>query len=334
MAKHSRGDRSFCGNALKLLLLFLITAALLFVVCCLYPDIFSSKIVKIVDRTDVEARMFFSGVSSYIRGLKEPPKVVVHGGGQPEALSPDVVEPAAPPAAESADKRPIMSIVVDDGGNTLNLSKRVAELDMPLTWAIMPYTKFLKQTVELAENAGVPYLLHLPMQAEIDKDGSKEYIIGRNMSRASIRNATAQALNTMPGAIGLNNHRGSLATADWNVIVPVIDELKARGLMFLDSRTSGKSVAYDAAKAAGIQAVRNNGFLDGTPDKAAIQARFNEAVKQALKNGRVVVICHFRPATVLFLESLDKTYSGLPVRLVTLQEMAEAVSKSEKDKEE
>jgi hypothetical protein len=43
----------------------------------------------------------------------------------------------------------------------------------------------------------------------------------------------------------------------------------------------------------------------------------------------MIVICHFRPATLLFLEKLNKEYTKLPVRLVTLPEMAEMLVTNE-----
>ena len=99
--------------------------------------------------------------------------------------------------------------------------------------------------------------------------------------------------------------------------------LKKRKLVFLDSRTSAKSIAYDTAVKEGVREFQNKGFLDGTPDKDAIEAKFNEAVKYAIKKkqGRMILICHFRPATVLFLEKLNRGYAGLPVSFVTLPVM-------------
>ena len=80
------------------------------------------------------------------------------------------------------------------------------------------------------------------------------------------------------------------------------------------------------AKAAGIRVFKNGGFLDGTPDEASIRARFAQFVKTTQKKKYMIVICHFRPSTVLFLEKLNKEYAELPVRLVTLPEMAELLA--------
>ncbi len=230
---------------------------------------------------------------------------------------------------EGEDKRPLLAIIIDDGGTQLEITKQVAALSMPMTWAIMPYERYTKESAALAESKEIPYLLHLPMQAEIDGDDGP-FLIGVKMGREEIREKTAKAMDELPGAVGLNNHRGSRATSDWDVMVPVMDEIRKREMIFVDSSTSEKSIAYDAAKAAGIRTLKNRGFLDGTANKDAIEAKFGEIVKNTVKRGSLVVICHFRPATLLFLKSLDKRYDKLPVRLVTIPEMIKIHTDSEK----
>lgn len=227
-------------------------------------------------------------------------------------------EPYMPPLGE----KPLLAIIVDDGGNQMELTRRVSALELPLTWAIMPHIRFTAETASLADSRGIPYLLHMPMQAQSDKDGSSEYIIGHGMPKEQIRSVTAKALDSLPGAIGLNNHRGSLATSSVEIMEPVIEELKERGLIFVDSRTSEKSVAYNVARVNGVPALRNRGFLDGLQEKNEIEKRFSETLKLAAKRGDSIVICHFRPATVTFLEALAKRKDSLPVRLVTIPEMA------------
>ncbi|MEG1824133.1 MAG: divergent polysaccharide deacetylase family protein [Cloacibacillus sp.] len=225
-------------------------------------------------------------------------------------------------------ERPLVAIIVDDGGAQMDLTKRVAALALPLTWAIMPYQRYSSECAETARAQNIPYLLHMPMQAVIDKDSS-QYIIGGDMSDAEVAAACEKALDSLPGAIGMNNHRGSRATSQKNLMEPVMETLKKRGLLFVDSRTHNKSVAYKTALAAGLPALRNGGFLDNTPDKRAITARFDEVVKTAQKSGHAVVICHFRPATIMFLEELNKNYKDLPVKLVTAPEMLNEMKQAE-----
>ena len=225
-------------------------------------------------------------------------------------------------AYRPAGGTPLLAILIDDGGSQMKLTKRVAALGIPTTWAIMPYRQYSKETAQLAASKSVPYILHLPMQAQADKDSETgKFIIGRGMTADEVRAKTEKALDSLPGAAGVNNHRGSRATESVELMEPFMQVLKSRGLFFVDSRTTGKSVAYDAARRAGVPALQNRGFLDNSTDKAVIAKRFDELVRNAQKRGALLIICPFRPSTVAFLEELDARYKSLPVRLVTVPEM-------------
>lgn len=308
------------GAKLRLLLMLLLAAAAIFVVgryiSSMQPGenrVISEDITEgALPSKDITIQKPSEDVSPDV--VSKPQEAISEGPKYP--VLPDI--PYTPPSGE----KPILAIVVDDGGNQMNLTKHIAGLGIPLTWAILPYTRHAEETAKLAESLQIPYILHLPMQAQSDKDGSSEYIVGHGMTRQQIYDSTVKALNSLPNPIGLNNHRGSLATSKSEIIEPVIAVLKERGLMFVDSRTSAQSVAYDVARASKVPTLRNRGFLDGSPEKSVIEKRFAEIVKVAVKRGDAVVICHFRPTTVAFLESLARRKDTLPVRLVTIPQMA------------
>lgn len=326
MGRHYKGKDRLIHGLIKLSLLAALSIALFFVVYRLYPEKFSPFLSDRVETITTETVQSGSKVADLLSKDEDAPKVIsstkpeIEYGGIPPAISKDIIGKDAAPIRYKG-KKPLLAIVVDDGGNSLEMAKRVASLKLPLTWAILPYTRYANETSVIAADAGIPYLLHLPMQAEIDKD-SKEYLVGVGMDRQKIKNVTVKALDSLPSPIGINNHRGSLATSKRDIMVPIMDVLKERDLLFFDSRTSGKSVAYGVAVAAGITAFKNGLFLDGTPDQSYIRARFEQAVQTTQKKRDIIVICHFRPDTILFLEKLNKEYTELPVRLVTLPEMA------------
>ena len=332
MGRHYRSPQRFFGRLPRLILLLVLAVALGAVLCRLYPDNVISQKTLLKSQeiaAIIKARTSFNSLKQ--SGTLKQGSVKISADAV--AVSEDASGTNKPAHSLKNGEKPELALVIDDGGNAIDMAKRVADLDFPLTWAILPYAEFSKKTADIASAKKIPYLVHLPMQAEIDKDGGP-YLIGLNMESDDIRKVTSDALDHLHGAIGLSNHRGSLATADRKTMSAVMDELKKRDLIFLDSRTSAKSVAYDAAKSAGLTALQNKGFLDGTPDKDAIEAKFNEAVKQTLKGRRqMILICHFRPATVLFLEKLNGRYSELPVRLVTIPEMYEQSSGTRHDED-
>ena len=273
------------------------------------------------------AVLFSAAVNAALFTLSEDlPKIlekasmsVISGDKSPEAHQ---------EAASSADDSPKIAIVIDDCGANMNLARRVLSSGVPLTWAIIPNLKYSGDTAELLREAGVPFLIHVPMQAEVDLPGKAgprgPYRIGTGMSRDEVREVLIPIFDSMEGAFGVNNHRGSKATSDRGVMDAVMEVIAERNLFFLDSRTSSHSVAYDSALKHGLSAAYNSRFLDGESDWDKIASRMREALKLAQSKGTIAVICHLRPDTVSFLESfageLKKGNHKSGVKFITLSE--------------
>ena len=247
----------------------------------------------------------------------EPPPHITETEKDPISLDP---MPLALPIPNNG--KPLLSLVLDDCGGNLKLAKRVASLDLALTWAILPNLSFTKATVNLLRAHSIPFLLHLPMQAYADGNERKEYLIGEGMSEEEVRKTIEEILPDFPSAFGVNNHRGSKATEDPVLMLNVMRVLKKNGLFFLDSSTSSKSIADKKALSEGVHALKNGFFLDNEANLDKIASQFSQAIRLAKRRGSLIAICHLRPVTVEYLEK----YAQLPsasrdVELVTLPQM-------------
>jgi polysaccharide deacetylase 2 family uncharacterized protein YibQ len=173
-----------------------------------------------------------------------------------------------------------------------------------MTWAIIPNLRFSGDTAGLLREVGAPFLIHVPMQAAVDAPGRAgwEYCIGEGMGASEVRGALVPLLDSLDGEFGINNHRGSKATADRGVMNFVMDVLEERNLFFFDSRTSSASVAYKTALEHGLDAAYNSRFLDNESDRGKISAQMDGVLKSVRTRGMMAVICHLRPETVAFLE--------------------------------
>jgi len=72
----------------------------------------------------------------------------------------------------------------------------------------------------------------------------------------------------------------------------VMKSLKEKGLFFVDSFTSPRSVAYEVAKVQGLPAACRSVFLDNNKDKSEIQAQFEKAIDVAKRRGSAIAIGH------------------------------------------
>ncbi|GHV26611.1 hypothetical protein FACS1894167_00210 [Synergistales bacterium] len=226
----------------------------------------------------------------------------------------------------------LLAIVLDDCGGNMELAREVRDMKLPLTWAVIPNLRYSRATVSMLKENDIPFLVHFPMQALPDPDGFagkkspkgdyRYYYVGVGMSEKEVRDAMIPVLDSMEGAFGLNNHRGSKATEEWAVMRHVMKVLSERGLFFLDSSTTRNSVAYKAALEEELAARKNGHFLDNESNRTKIAKQFDIAVTMAKKRGSLIVICHLRPETVAFLRSLSADGAGRKgIRLVTLPEL-------------
>ena len=110
--------------------------------------------------------------------------------------------------------------------------------------------------------------------------------------------------------VGINNHMGSKFTSDAASMKVVLAELKRRGLLFLDSRTSGKTV--------GAKLAERNIFLDHDNSIEAVNKQLQQVEKMARRTGLAIAIGHPREATIKALRPWLQGIEGKGFRLVPL----------------
>ena len=183
-------------------------------------------------------------------------------------------------------------IVLDDGGHNLSHLKPFLDLNIPLTIAVLPNLAYSKQSANLTVQYGKTLILHQPMQAiNLSTDPGPSAIMPQ-MSADQIRSLVSENLDSLGVKIGLNNHEGSLITADTYAMKAVMEVCKSRGMFFLDSRTNSQSVCKSVASEYGVKLYERNIFLDNTPNQDDMIAMFKSGIEIAKKNGSVVMIGH------------------------------------------
>ncbi len=243
----------------------------------------------------------------------------------PEEKSLEPVTPEAPEAPEAPPKAyPMVAIVIDDMGQDLEKLKEILKLREPITIAVMPNLRHSRDVANEAHSNGLEVILHLPMEpkdAEDNNPGNGALLTA--MTADEVRAQVERDLMTVPNAIGVNNHMGSKFTEDEALMRAVLQVVKKRGMIFLDSRTSSNSVAGKLAKKLGVRNADRNVFLDNNRDVKYIKGQISELVAIARKRGRAIGIGHPYPETI---EALKETVSGLDdigIEVVKLSEIVE-----------
>ncbi len=244
-------------------------------------------------------------------------------------LSPDLREKKSPSFPEEKplfrDFPGIVAILLDDVGNSAALAEDFGDFPFPLTWAILPGERDTSACRRIAEDREIPYIIHMPMQALSDREGSywyrKNWIV-EGMTASEVREQVDRAFRELPGALGMNNHRGSRITENPKILEPLMEILGERGLFFLDSRTSSRSVAAKVALEKGLPKLENHVFLDHREEEAFFRSQMKRLFHLAEERGWAVGICHARPSTYRILEKMERDLEECPF-LKTLPELVD-----------
>lgn len=194
------------------------------------------------------------------------------------------------------DGPPLVALVVDDGGYGGEATKKILGMQAPLTLAVLPFAPYSVRTAQQAAAKGFEVILHMPMEA-LDEAHTYPGSITTDMSQQQVAAVLKTALDDVPGAAGVNNHTGSLYTADSGAMDRFSRALAPTQLFFLDSGTTSGTVAFERAAQAGLAARRQDMFLDNRPERDYILGQADKLAAVARERGAAVGICHFRPAT-------------------------------------
>ena len=198
---------------------------------------------------------------------------------------------------------PKLAIVMDDLGLSRARTMRAVDLPPAVTLSFLSYADGLAPLTAAAREAGHEVLAHVPMQPHDGTWDAGKNVLNSGLSTAERMRRLDWALARVNGKIGVNNHMGSAFTEDRAAMRTVLATLKARGLMFLDSRTTPNSTGEAVASAIGAAFAERDVFLDNTKDPDAIRESLNRTVAIARETGSAVAIGHPYPETFDVLET-------------------------------
>jgi len=226
----------------------------------------------------------------------------------------------APTELQEAEKK--VAIVIDDVGYNLPLTRSFLQIDAPLSFSILPFQPDSVESAMLIREAGHEALVHMPMEPRgyPDEDPGPGAIL-QSMDPEEVRAATLAAIDSLPLAVGLNNHMGSRITSDPILIGMVLRTLRERKMFFLDSRTTEKTVAHAMALRLRVRSAERDVFLDDIADPYYIGKMIDELFVTARRRGSAIGIGHLTPVTLEALRAHLWKSSHYGVRIRPISEL-------------
>ncbi len=224
---------------------------------------------------------------------------LIHAPATPAV--PNAAKEIPAPPKEVAKPKPLLpaiALVIDDMGNDVAQNRRAIALPRAVSLSFLPYPVETPMLSQEAKRAGHEILVHVPMEAVRDRDGSLAHALRRDLSPDENVRRLDAALLRVRGYSGINNHEGSVFTADRQALVPVAEALYGRGVFFLDSRTTPVSQVVQVSRAFGVPSSDRDVFLDDDQSAASVAVQLKELEKTARLNGVAIAIGHPHPVTL------------------------------------
>lgn len=214
-----------------------------------------------------------------------------------------------------------LAIILDDLGNDRSVAEEIFDMHYPLTISVLPNHEHSQEIAQEAERRGYQVMLHLPMQAvATEKPEAQELRPG--MPAGEVSKLVNQFLQDIPGAVGVNNHQGSEATSNPELMRELMPVLRERHLFYIDSRTTVATVAYETAQSSRVpSAFRNVPFLDDVTEVGAVRKQLELALRGAREKGEAVAIGHPHPATLKALREVLPNAQSEGVHLTFASEL-------------
>ena len=228
-------------------------------------------------------------------------------------------------AATPSGNKPLIAIVIDDMGVDRKRSAIAIGLKAPLTLSFLTYATDLKSQTERARLRGHELMLHVSMEPRSSTVDPGPNALLTNLSETELRQRLEWGFGRFSNYVGLNNHMGSKFTSDSKAMRIVIEEITRRGLLFLDSRTSGKTVGAKLARELGVPVVERNIFLDHKNNIRAVNIQLAQVEKMARRTGAVIAIGHPRDATLKALQVWLKGVEAKGFQLVPLSTIVKKI---------
>lgn len=217
-----------------------------------------------------------------------------------------------PPAPAKTAK---IIIIIDDVGNNKALGLRTLELKGRITPSFLPHSPNAPYLAKRAHELGKEIMLHVPMSNLSDMELGPGGLTSEQ-SQDELVATLQKAIQSIPHVQGVNNHMGSELTQMQQPMNWVMQELNCHNLYFVDSRTSGKSVAYATAKSHDLAHLGRDVFLDNEQNEAYVEKAFDRLVRIAKRKGLAIAIGHPYPTTLSYLEKVIPRLDAMGIELV------------------
>jgi len=220
------------------------------------------------------------------------------------------------PASAGAGPK-IALIVTGLGINEQGSLDAIAQLPDLVTLAFAPYGKALDKTVAAARGGGHEVMLEVPLEPfdYPQNDPGPHTLLTGEQPRQNLEKLF-WLMARFGGYFGLINNMGARFTASAGDFGPVMEELGARGLGYIDDGSSNRSVSRQLASANKVPFARASLLVDANPARSSILSALASLEAQALEHGSAIGIVSALPISIQTISEWSSGLDGKGIALV------------------
>ena len=194
-------------------------------------------------------------------------------------------------------------LIIDDFGFAQNsMVEEFFHLNQHVTIAIIPGTPYAGSIGKYADSVGVETIIHMPMESHENDNTEYPVSLNEKLNADLVEERIQFAFNEVPSALGMNNHQGSKATENLQLMKDLARTLKKMDKFFLDSFTNPESRGYITMRRYGVPTQLRQVFLDHVEDPIQVKYNLDSLATLSHDMDIAVGIGHVKPITLEVLK--------------------------------
>lgn len=220
--------------------------------------------------------------------------------------------------AASAGTGPRIALIVTGLGiNEQGSLDAIAQLPDLVTLAFAPYGKALEKTVAVARSGGHEVMLEVPLEPFDfpQNDPGPHTLLTGQPPRENLEKLF-WLMARFGGYFGIINNMGARFTASAGDFGPVMEELGARGIGYIDDGSSNRSVSAQLASANKVPYARASMVIDANPARSSILSALDSLEAEAMERGSAIGIVSALPISIQAISEWSASLDGKGIALV------------------
>jgi hypothetical protein len=178
-------------------------------------------------------------------------------------------------------------------------AEAIKSLPAPISVAYGAYGRNLQDWVERARAAGHEVLLQIPLEPlDYPTNDPGPHTLLTTLPPEENMKRLQWLMSRFTGYVGVTNQMGGKFETTQAAFVPVLEEVKARGLLFVDDGAVKDSVGGQIAGAIGADYASADVQIDAVPSPDDITKALSRLEALAKERGSAIGIASAKPATV------------------------------------